>query len=223
MSLIAMEMFGAQLVSPESEAWLLATEKRWQRIRRQLQEAPIKAPIHTFAMVWHWLDTWGAWRTALTHLALQRATVFGGRENTASGLVKARIFSSQWAPFLGEVQGRLRNSPLPSETSRVPTADETNLSRSFAERIEGIADELSEFLLSTDEPGLTQEQSVLANWIRALHVNPTEIRNRVSNLSVDRAARWLSGIEPLEEELSLAQIKRIFFLGENTSSAEHLA
>jgi hypothetical protein len=220
-SLIAIEMASSKIASPDFEAWLLSADRKWKRIRRQMKEGPLKIRVHVFALLWHWLDEWSDWRTSLTHFAVRHAAVAAGRENTASSIAKAQIYPPQWDLFLDEVQAGLRSGKLSNDVNRLSApSNPMNLSLQFAERMDAMSEQLARPMFSEDKRELTEEQAALVTWIRALHADPMEIGRRLVQPSADRAIRWFSGVESVEAELSLAQIRKIFFVREDRAASD---
>ena len=209
-SLIATEMARCELASPELEAWLYAVAGRWQRIRSRINVAPITLGSNAFVVMWGWLDLWADWRVATASLAMQRAALFGGRENTAAGISKARIFLSRWLAFLAQLQIDLRSGEVLST--------ELNISTMFAERMLAACIQFSGFLSIFDPLTLSGQQAVLVSWIQSLHVDPIVVGNKIASPLPDPASRWLSGLELLEAQLSVEHIRRIFFVRGASSS-----
>jgi hypothetical protein len=197
MSLVMIALVPVQMVSEESETWLLTTVQRWAHSRQQFQQTAIPVS-RAFALLWYWLDEWDNWQGNLSLFAARRAAALTGRENVAAALSKAASLSRRWLPFLKEMQGSLRRSEVP--------AAQVNLSSMFAARMTGLADELAEEVAPNP-------------WIGGLGVDADEVKRRVANMQPAGPAEWIAGMESLEKELSVAQIKRMVFLREPVDPA----
>lgn len=193
--LIAGEFALSQLAPPEWEAWLTPRLHKLWSLRTKLQSARIgKAALGLFSLLWYWLDVWAVWRLVLSQISTRQAAVVGGRENTASGLAKAQLYAARWQPFLADLQVRLRTRSGPAGA---------NLSVAFSERISESATLLARELLASVP---------LCHGIQALHADPAEIAARLESPPQATAAGWLDRIEDIEMELTVHQIKRIFFV-----------
>jgi hypothetical protein len=208
-SMIATELIASQMVTPGWVGWQTAKAQKYERIRMRFQQGPI--PIGSlFSLVWIWLDTWSNWRMSAQLLALQRATISGGRENTASGFVKTLLYAPQWPKFLTHVQNQLRAGGA----TDINSADQSNMSLAFVNYVGALSDQFQE-ILQGGPPALDEE--IAAHfWILALGANSAEVATRIENLPKHPAAEWIAGIETIERELSTAQIERIFFLRAST-------
>jgi len=193
MSLAAIALLPLQMVSEESENWLHMTGQRWARRRQRLQQVALPLVGITMTLTWYWLDLWANWQVNINGFAIRRAAVLMGRENVAGALSKEASLSRRWLPFLREIQASLCRSEV--------QAVQVNLSLMFAARMAGLAAELA--------------SEVVPNpWISGLGVDVDGMKRRVANMPPARPAEWVGGVENLEKELSMAQIKRmVFFRG----------
>jgi hypothetical protein len=141
----------------------------------------------------YWLDLWANWQVNINLLAIRRAAVVTGRENVAGALSKAASLSQSWLPFLQEIQASLRQTEL--------QAEQVNLSSMFALRMTRLAG------------GLASEV-VINPWMSGLGVDVDEGKRRLREMRPVQQGEWISGVESLEKELSMAQIKRMVFLRE---------
>ena len=197
MSLATIAMVPLQMVSEETENWVLTTGQRWARRRDRLDQAALPVVGIAMTLLWYWLDVWANWQANINGFAIRRAAVLTGRENVAGALSKAASLSRRWMPFLQEIQASLRRSEV--------QVAQLNLSSIFAARMTGLADELV--------------SEVVPNpWMSGLGVDVNEIKRRIGDMQPSRPAEWIAGAESLEKELSMAQIKRMVFLREPMDS-----
>jgi hypothetical protein len=198
MSLATIALLPAQMVPGESEVWLVTTGQRWARRRQRLQEASLPVIGIAMTLVWNWLDLWDNWQANIAGVAIRRAAVVTGRENVAGALSKADFCSRSWPPFLTEIQVSLRRSEV--------QAEQVNLSEMFAARMAERADELAGEVVSSP-------------WMNVLGVDVEEMKRRVRDVKPARETEWIAGLESLEKEQSMEQIKRMVFLRESANPA----
>jgi hypothetical protein len=197
MALVTIALLPVQMVSEESENWLLTMRQRWQQRRRRFQQATIPAAGIPLILLWYWLDLWGNWQGSLGGFAIRQAAVKTGRENVAAALSKAAALSRRWPLFLREQQGNIRRSQV--------QAAQVNLSEMLVVRMTGLAGDLA--------------SEVVPNpWISGLGVGVDEVKRRVADLHPEDPPTWIADVETLEKELSMAQIKRMVFLREPVDS-----
>ena len=200
-SLATIALVPMQMVTEESEKWLLTTVKRWTHHRQRFQQAAFPVAGLPFTLLWYWLDLWGNWQVNLGAFAIRRAAVLTGRENVAAALSKAGSLSRRWPPFLKEMQASIRRSEA--------EAAQMNLSSMFASRMTELAGEFS-------------KEAALNPWIAGLGVEAEEVKRRVADLQPSHGADWVAGADALEMNLSMAQIKRMVFLREPAGPAAGL-
>ena len=61
MSLATIAMVPLQMVSEETENWVLTTGQRWARRRDRLDQAALPVVGIAMTLLWYWLDVWANW------------------------------------------------------------------------------------------------------------------------------------------------------------------